>query len=117
MNEGLDKQLAVDRAVKIFSDLDIDGDGDITEVRDVIFGLPGVYSLQFNREPLSNQNSDIIFIFSSFFLMSSFLLYLFLISFLFFLFFVPMYTMGLFWCKEVFYPRVISAQESYTVEV
>jgi len=31
MNEGLDKQLAVDRAVKIFSDLDIDGDGDITE--------------------------------------------------------------------------------------
>ena len=46
----------MDRAVKIFSDLDIDGDGDITEVRDVIFGLPGVYSLQFNREPLSNQN-------------------------------------------------------------
>ena len=32
MNEGLDKQLAVDRAVKVFSDLDIDGDGDITEV-------------------------------------------------------------------------------------
>ena len=33
MNEGLDKQLAVDRAVKVFSDLDVDGDGDITEVR------------------------------------------------------------------------------------
>jgi hypothetical protein len=32
MNEGLDKQLAVDRAVKIFSSLDINGDGDITEV-------------------------------------------------------------------------------------
>ena len=33
MNEGLDKQLAVDRAVKVFSDLDINGDGDITEVK------------------------------------------------------------------------------------
>ena len=43
MNEGLDKQLAVDRAVKIFSDLDIDGDGDITEVRNVILGLPIVF--------------------------------------------------------------------------
>ncbi len=32
LNEGLDKQLAVDRAVKIFSSLDINGDGDITEV-------------------------------------------------------------------------------------
>ena len=37
MNEGLDKQLAVDRAVKVFSDLDINGDGDITEVGDISY--------------------------------------------------------------------------------
>ncbi len=32
MNEGLDKQLAVERAVSVFANLDVDGDGDITEV-------------------------------------------------------------------------------------
>ena len=30
-NEGLDKMMAVDRAEKIFSNLDINNDGDITE--------------------------------------------------------------------------------------
>ena len=33
MNEGLDKQLAVERAVNVFANLDVDGDGDITEVK------------------------------------------------------------------------------------
>ena len=31
-NEGLDRKMAVDRAEKIFSNLDVNNDGDITEV-------------------------------------------------------------------------------------
>ena len=30
-NEGLDRKMAVDRAEKIFSNLDVNNDGDITE--------------------------------------------------------------------------------------
>ena len=37
MNEGLDKQLAVERAVSVFANLDVDGDGDITEVNHISF--------------------------------------------------------------------------------
>ncbi len=42
MNEGLDKQLAVERAVSVFANLDVDGDGDITEVYQL-------YKLQYCR--------------------------------------------------------------------
>ncbi len=39
MNEGLDKQLAVERAVSVFANLDVDGDGDITEVNQLYKSL------------------------------------------------------------------------------